>query len=81
MTLEEHQNRIVLIKARKLELAEEMKMIDTELYLEIGHVRGYQEAKAEYEKKFDIPLSPEIEAKIQAIIRDVKAKAEAEKPV
>lgn len=77
MNIENNQSRITIIKARLYELSElnkEKTQLREELVLLIGELRGYESAKAEFEMKFDIPLSPEIEQKIQAIIKSYKEK-------
>lgn len=72
---DELNSQVVFLKAQELTLRAALKDTHDNLMLAIGKVSGYQEAKAELEKKFGLPLTPEIEAQVIAIIRDVKAKA------
>lgn len=82
--VDELQNKAILIKARLFEIAESRKeepFLRDELCNLVGEMKGRAEAKQEYEKKFGFPLTPEIEEKLMAIIRDLKAKtAETPKP-
>lgn len=74
VTTDELSNQIIILKAQELTYKKALEDTHDNLMLSIGRQQGYQECKTEFERKFDIPLTPEIEQRIQAIIRDVKAK-------
>ncbi len=79
VTQEELQRDIILKKADAFSYKIALEESEKGLTFAVGRYQGYQESKAEYEQKFGLPLSPEIEQKIQSIIRDVKAKAKKPK--